>query len=98
MDKNTPHYDLAEVKRLIQEGKAHVTKNALRGAWALGLEFGDVLDTALNLERSDFYKSMTTYREHRVWQDVYRPQTLAGAVYFKLTVTHQAVIISFKEL
>jgi motility quorum-sensing regulator/GCU-specific mRNA interferase toxin len=26
----------------------------------------------------DFYKSMTTHADHRVWQDVYRPSTDAG--------------------
>jgi hypothetical protein len=27
------------------------------------------------LERSDFYKSMTTHADHRVWQDVYHAMT-----------------------
>lgn len=98
MEHNAPRHDLAEVKRLIREGKATVTKNALHGAWVLGLDLQDVLDTALKLERSDFYKSMTSYQNHRIWQDVYHAQTLAGAFYFKLTITHEVVVISFKEL
>jgi motility quorum-sensing regulator/GCU-specific mRNA interferase toxin len=45
----------------------------------------------------DFYKSMTTHADYRVWQEVYRHTTPAGEVYLKLTVV-QDVIVSFKEL
>jgi motility quorum-sensing regulator/GCU-specific mRNA interferase toxin len=46
----------------------------------------------------DFYKSMTTHADHKVWQDVYRPMTSAGQVYLKLTVINEVLIVSFKEL
>ncbi len=45
----------------------------------------------------DFYKSMTTHADHRIWQDVYRAQTGAGAIYVKLTVLDEVLILSFKE-
>ncbi|PJC75401.1 MAG: hypothetical protein CO013_02145 [Syntrophobacterales bacterium CG_4_8_14_3_um_filter_58_8] len=36
--------------------------------------------------RRDFYKTMTTYKDHRVWQDVYHGRTLEGiSVYIKIT-------------
>jgi hypothetical protein len=38
----------------------------------------------------NFYKSMTTHADHRVWQEAYRPSTAAGEVYLKLTVIHAA--------
>lgn len=47
---------------------------------------------------ADFYKSMTTNVDHKVWQDVYRPTTPAGEMYLKLTVIDDLVIVSFKEL
>ncbi len=47
---------------------------------------------------SDFYKSMTTHANNRIWQDVYRPVTQAGEVYLKLTVIDDVLIVSFKEL
>jgi len=47
--------------------------------------------------RADFVKSMTTYEDHKVWQDVYRPRTSAGEVYLKLTVIEDVLIVSFKE-
>jgi motility quorum-sensing regulator/GCU-specific mRNA interferase toxin len=50
------------------------------------------------LTPADFYKSMTTYADNRVWQDVYRPATPAGAVYLKLTVIDDVLIVSFKEI
>jgi hypothetical protein len=34
----------------------------------------------------DFYTSMTTHTDHRIWQDVYRPKTSVGDVHLKLTV------------
>ncbi len=46
----------------------------------------------------DFYKSMTTHADHRIWQDVYRPATPAGDVYLKLTVIDDVLVVSFKEL
>jgi motility quorum-sensing regulator/GCU-specific mRNA interferase toxin len=46
----------------------------------------------------DFYKSMTTHADHRVWQDVYRPLTIAGAGYLKLTVEEAVLVVSFKPL
>lgn len=41
---------------------------------------------------------MTTYADHSIWQDVYRPHTKAGRVYLKLTVIEDVLIVSFKEL
>jgi motility quorum-sensing regulator/GCU-specific mRNA interferase toxin len=52
----------------------------------------------LALTPKDFYKSMTTYADHRIWQDVYRPTTAAGDVYLKLTVIDDVLIVSFKGL
>jgi motility quorum-sensing regulator / GCU-specific mRNA interferase toxin len=50
------------------------------------------------LTPSDFFKSMSTYADHTIWQDVYRPRTPAGDVHLKLTVIEDLLIVSFKEL
>ncbi|MBF0230874.1 MAG: type II toxin-antitoxin system MqsR family toxin [Desulfamplus sp.] len=47
---------------------------------------------------ADFYKSMTTHADHRIWQDVYHPSTPIGEVYLKITVMEEVIILSFKEL
>ena len=53
----------------------------------------------MSLASTDFYKSMTTHADHRIWQDVYHAKTSAGAdVYLKLTVIDDVLIVSFKEL
>ena len=74
------------------------TQSARQGATALGIDFDGMCKIVMSLSSSDFYKSMTTYADHKVWQDVYRPSTEFGDVYFKLNVIDDLVIISFKEL
>jgi len=98
MEKRTPHCKLPIVKALVEAGKVRTTHAARTGANELGLAFSDMLDVVMALSPADFYKSMTTHADHTVWQDVYRPSTQAGDVYLKLTVIHDVLIVSFKEL
>lgn len=98
MEKRTPHCKLAIVKALVAAGKVRATFSALAGGAALGLGFEQIFDVVAALTAKDFYKSMTTHADHRVWQDVYRPKTPAGDVYLKLTVIDEVLIVSFKEL
>ena len=74
------------------------TNSAIAGALAMGLVGEDVIDVVRNLKMADFLKSMTSYRDHRLWQDVYRPMTKSGPAYVKLTVVDDVLIVSFKEL
>jgi len=98
MEKSTPHCQLSIVRSMIQAGKVHATRSALAGGAALGFNFHEIVDVVMSLTLNDFYKSMTTYVDHKVWQDVYRPTTRAGEVYLKLTVVDDVLIVSFKEL
>jgi motility quorum-sensing regulator/GCU-specific mRNA interferase toxin len=98
MEKHTPHCKLVVVKDLINAGKVKSTKSAREGAAFLGLDFADMLDVIMALTQQDFYKSMTTHADHKMWQDVYRPKTTVGEVYLKLTVIDDVLIVSFKEL
>jgi motility quorum-sensing regulator/GCU-specific mRNA interferase toxin len=75
-----------------------MTTTASIGAEALGLDFDGVIDIVMELTINDFYKSITSYNDHRVWQDVYRPTTKVGKVYLKLIVVNDVLIVSFKEL
>lgn len=68
------------------------------GGAALGFDFDEIVAIAGALVPSDFYKSMTTHADHRIWQDVYRCKTVAGEIYLKLTVIDDVLIVSFKEL
>lgn len=88
---------MTKVKALVTAGRVRTTQSARLGAVALGLEYTDMLNVLMSLTSADFYKSMTTHGDHRVWQDVYRPRTKAGNVYLKLTVMEDVLIVSFKE-
>lgn len=98
MEKRTPHCRLSLAKTLIAEGKVRITYGALEGAKRLGLDRRGILAVLLALEPSDFTKSMTTYADHTIWQDVYCPMSLVGDIYLKLTVIEDVLVVSFKEL
>ena len=97
MEKTTPHCRLAVVKEMVKAGQVRATKAAREGGVALGFDFDAILAVLMALTKNDFYKSMTSHVDHRVWQDVYRPTTQAGEVYLKLTVIDDVLIVSFKE-
>ena len=78
MEKRTPHCKLAVVKTLVAAGKVRATVSALAGGAALGFSFEEIVGVVAALAPGDFYKSMTTHADHRVWQDVHLPKTPAG--------------------
>lgn len=98
MEKRTPHCKLSAVKALVEARKVRSTMSALAGGAALGFDFEGMVGVVMALVPADFYKSMTTHADHRIWQDVYRPSTPVGDVYLKLTVVDDVLIVSFKEL
>ena len=100
MEKKTAHYRLAEVQDLIRQEKVRATSSAYSGARDLGInDLNGMCEVVLALTHTDFYKSMTTHSDHRIWQDVYHAKTPKGdSVYLKLNVIDDVVIISFKEL
>ena len=98
MEKDVPHCKLAIVKSLVAAGKIRTSFSARQGALELGLDEHGICAVVEALSNRDFYKSITTHADHRVWQDVYRPATPVGDVYLKLTVIDDVLIVSFKEL
>jgi motility quorum-sensing regulator/GCU-specific mRNA interferase toxin len=76
VEKRTPHYNLARVQvDVVRLGVAAFTETALDGGRAMGLTSAEMLAVIAALTRRDFHKSMTTYADHRVWQDVYHAAT-----------------------
>lgn len=100
MEKGTPHSKLPVVKAMIEAGQVRATASAFGGARGLGInDLAGMCAVVMALTPADFYKSMTTHADHRIWQDVYRTQIAGGAeVYLKLTVIDDLLIVSFKEL
>jgi motility quorum-sensing regulator / GCU-specific mRNA interferase toxin len=89
---------LIVVKDMIQAGKVRITVSAYAGGAALGFNHDGIIEVVMTLTMYDFYKSMTTHTDNKVWQDVYCPTTKAGEVYLKLTAIDDVLIVSFKEL
>jgi len=99
VEKRTPHYDLATVQAGVARlGAAAFTKTALDGGRATGLTTAEMLAVIAALTRRDFYKSMTTYADFHVWQDVYHATTpVRKDAYIKITMRELAPVIQFKE-
>lgn len=100
MEKRTPHCKLTVVKALVEVGQVKATASAYNGARELGIDdLAGMCAVVLELTPADFYKSMTTYADHTVWQDVYHAKTASeDEVYLKLTVINDVLIVSFKEM
>ena len=100
MEKKTPHCKLSMVKALVEVGQVRATVSAFQGARELGIEdLAGMCEVVLSLTTRNFHKSMTTYADHRIWQDVYHAKVGGGLeVYLKLTVIDDVLIVSFKEL
>jgi motility quorum-sensing regulator/GCU-specific mRNA interferase toxin len=99
VEKRKPHYDLAQAQvDVARQGVASFTKTALDGGRAMGLTSAEMLAVVAALTRRDFYKSMTAYADHHVWQDVYRATTqVRKEAYIKITIRNAAIVIQFKE-
>lgn len=87
LEKRTPHYVLSSVLALVADPSMRAfTTLAMAGGVELGLTESEMRRVVLALTRQCFYKSMTTYSDHRLWQDVYYGTTSEGdAVYIKFT-------------
>ncbi len=98
-EKRKSHYPLTEIQAVAgKRGAEAFTKSALDGGRAMGLTSAEMLEVVGSLTRAEFYKSMTTLHDHRIWQDVYHAPTPVRIVaYIKLTLREGAVVISFKE-
>ena len=99
MEKRSPHYDLVAVQLAVGKlGVAAFTKTAPDGGRELGLTSGDMLQVVAALTRLNFYKSMTSYSDRSIWQDVYHAMTPVGKpAYIKVTFRASALVIQFKE-
>lgn len=100
MEKRTPHYPLALVVALVRQRQAAAfTKTALDGGRRMGLTLPEMIEIIGSLTPGCLYKSMTTYADSRIWQDVYHADTPVGIAYVKVTLREDgAPVIQFKEL
>ncbi len=100
MEKRRATYDLDTIKVEFSTPAAlRMTLTAERGANALGFSRAEVVVIIQGITRPMLYKSMTSLRNPRIWQDVYRvPNEDAGDLYVKFTVDDDGhLLISFKR-
>jgi motility quorum-sensing regulator/GCU-specific mRNA interferase toxin len=97
LEKRIAHYSLIAIKELIGKNKYFVTLSARQGYTELGMSDDDMLEVIQKLTSKNLYKSMTSYNNHQLWQDVYHSTFNGIALYVKLQMKENAIIISFKE-
>lgn len=99
MDKKRPTYNLEDIKEAFSsEDLLRITRTARKSVIEMGLRDSDVINVIQGLGGSNFYKSMTSYQDHRVWQDVYHAKYGELILYLKFTIDPEGFfVLSFKE-
>lgn len=99
MEKFASTYDLKTIKQVFSQAEnLRMTATALRDARSMGFSMEDVVDAIQQLRSKDLVKSMTTYHNHRVWQDVYNTEFNGFVIYIKFQLDEDGhFLVSFKE-
>ena len=99
MEKQTQHYPLLAIQAQMRSvPDMNLTLSARSGIRAAGMSQIDALVLVQSLKRKDFYKSMTTLADYKVWQDVYHGKWNGLGLYVKFQLAGEYFVISFKEL
>lgn len=95
MEKFNPSYSLNEFK----SSNFMITVTAKLTAAELGFSESDIRAIVSTMEHKQFYKSMTSYANHKIWQDVYHVPHENMILYVKFTqnVISEFTLLSFKE-
>lgn len=99
MEKRTRTYDLEAIKAaFVSYEQLRITATALKNARSMGFSQEDMIAAIQQLKRKDFFKSMTTHIDHRIWQDVYYSEYNGYLLYIKFQINEAGYfIVSFKE-
>ncbi|WP_284259533.1 type II toxin-antitoxin system MqsR family toxin [Acidocella aquatica] len=100
VEKRRPTYDLAAVRTVLGAVETlAITTSAFRDAIGLGFDRAGIAEVIQGMNRKMFFKSMTTIRDHRVWQDVYHVPARGLVLYvkFQADVVTEFTVMSFKE-
>lgn len=75
-----------------------MTKTALTCAETMGIDLQGVVTIIQGISGGQFYKSMTSEADSKVWQDVYHVPYEETVLYVKFTTDVDGyLVISFKE-
>ena len=95
VEKFKPTYNLDDFKKSDFE----ITQTAQKTAEDLGFKLKDIDNVISIMENKHFYKSMTSYANHKIWQDVYHVPYENMILYVKFTqnLLSEFTLLSFKE-
>ena len=95
MEKFTPAYDLEKFKA----SDFSITVTANKTAFKLGFDSDGIHEVVSTMQENQFYKPMTSYANHKIWQDVYHVPYGNLLLYIKFTqnVISEFTLLSFKE-
>lgn len=95
MDKFIPTYKLEDFKH----SHFSITRTAYDTALDMGFNKSDIRRIIGTMEENHFYKSITSYADHRIWQDVYHVpyENLMIYVKFMKNIITDFTLLSFKE-
>lgn len=76
------------------------TSAAVTGAAMMGMTRADMVRVIRALTRREFFKSVTSFHDHRVWMDVYHARSDGYDIYIKFVqdTVAEFTCTSFKEL
>jgi motility quorum-sensing regulator/GCU-specific mRNA interferase toxin len=99
MEKRKAHYHLDEIKQAFSSpDKLRMSVTALMTMASLNFTKDDAIRVIQLLSMRDLYKSMTSNKDHRIWQDVYHCNYEGVTLYVKITIDEEGYfLISFKE-
>jgi motility quorum-sensing regulator/GCU-specific mRNA interferase toxin len=99
VEKRKPHYDLGTIQATFcEENALRITATGMAFARTIGMTRADIVTCIQGMTRSQFYKSMTSTVDHRIWQDVYHVPRSTIVLYVKFTTDSEGyLLISFKE-
>lgn len=100
MEKLKPTYDLESFKAAFsQPEKLAVTGAALKDVRALGYDAEGIIEVIQLMSRTHFCKSMTSFADHKQWQDVYHVPHSDMLLYVKFMADRvtEFRLLSFKE-
>jgi motility quorum-sensing regulator / GCU-specific mRNA interferase toxin len=101
MEKRKPHYRLSDIKAAFADpAKLNRSFASRQGADDLRMDDQAVVAAIQALTTADFDKSMTSYANAQIWQDVYKPSVGKTGLYVKFTLDSMKALflISFKEV
>lgn len=95
IDVHQPTFNLSSFKRQDYE----ITTLALNGAANLGMSSDDIDTLVSSIKSEHFYKSMSSTKHAKIWQDVYRVPYEGKVIYLKISTGLEKpfIIVQLKE-